>query len=76
MADPDYLIECSWEVCNKVGGIYTVVSSKADKVLDKFRGNYILVGPYFADKVQGVFSKNAINHKDKHFYFSTEDGFN
>ena len=26
---PDYLFEVSWEVCNKVGGIYTVVSTKA-----------------------------------------------
>ncbi|MBQ5895770.1 MAG: hypothetical protein IIW75_04270, partial [Bacteroidaceae bacterium] len=26
---PDYLFEISWEVCNKVGGIYTVVSTKA-----------------------------------------------
>ena len=25
----DFLIEASWEVCNKVGGIYTVVKSKA-----------------------------------------------
>ena len=26
---PDYLFEVSWEVCNKVGGIYTVVATKA-----------------------------------------------
>ena len=24
---PDYLFEVSWEVCNKVGGIHTVVST-------------------------------------------------
>ena len=28
-ADLDLLIETSWEVCNKVGGIYTVLSTKA-----------------------------------------------
>ena len=26
---PDYLFEVSWEVCNKVGGIYTVIATKA-----------------------------------------------
>ena len=26
---PDYIFETSWEVCNKVGGIYTVLSSRA-----------------------------------------------
>ena len=26
---PDYLFEVSWEVCNKVGGIHTVISTKA-----------------------------------------------
>jgi glycogen(starch) synthase len=57
MASPDYLIECSWEVCNKVGGIYTVVSSKAELIQEKFKDNYLLVGPYFADKTAGVFEE-------------------
>ncbi|MCK5107387.1 MAG: glycosyltransferase [Nanoarchaeota archaeon] len=42
----DYLFESSWEVCNKVGGIYTVVKSKA-KLLTKLYKNYFLIGPYF-----------------------------
>ena len=25
---PDYIFEASWEVCNKVGGIYTVLSTR------------------------------------------------
>ena len=29
LINPDYLFEVSWEVCNKVGGIYTVISTKA-----------------------------------------------
>ena len=29
MLKPDYLFEVSWEVCNKMGGIYTVVATKA-----------------------------------------------
>ena len=57
MAEADYLIECSWEVCNKVGGIYTVITSKAELVKKKFKDNYLLVGPYFADKAPGVFEE-------------------
>lgn len=39
------LYEVSWEVCNKVGGIYTVISSKAEYISSKY-GNYTLIGPY------------------------------
>ncbi|WP_295936002.1 alpha-glucan family phosphorylase [uncultured Alistipes sp.] len=42
---PDYLFEVSWEVCNKVGGIHTVVSTKAQTVTRKFADRYILIGP-------------------------------
>ncbi len=39
------LLETSWEVCNKVGGIYAVVSSKALQAVDNFGENYWLLGP-------------------------------
>ena len=55
MVKPSFLYEVSWEVCNKVGGIYTVISSKAKKMIDHYDSQYCLIGPYFADKVQGVF---------------------
>jgi len=42
---PDYIFETSWEVCNKVGGIHTVVSTKALTLTEEFRDNYILIGP-------------------------------
>jgi glycogen phosphorylase/synthase len=42
---PDYLFEVSWEICNKVGGIYTVVSTKAPGIQREFGDNYILIGP-------------------------------
>ncbi len=42
---PDYLFEVSWEVCNKVGGIHTVVSTKALTSTKKFGDHYILIGP-------------------------------
>jgi glycogen phosphorylase/synthase len=42
---PDYLFEVSWEVCNKVGGIHTVLSTKSGLMQKKLNNNYILVGP-------------------------------
>ncbi len=41
-----HLFEVSWEVCNKVGGIHTVVSSKAKTLLDRFEDRYVAVGPW------------------------------
>ena len=41
----DFLFETSWEVCNKVGGIYTVISTKALNVSYEFGDNFILIGP-------------------------------
>ncbi len=41
----DYLFEVSWEVCNKVGGIYTVLSSKYLSMIDELYDRYIFVGP-------------------------------
>jgi phosphorylase/glycogen(starch) synthase len=42
---PDYLFEVSWEVCNKIGGIHTVISTKALTLTEQFKDNYILIGP-------------------------------
>lgn len=42
---PEYIFEVSWEVCNKVGGIHTVVSTKALTLVKKFENNLILIGP-------------------------------
>jgi glycogen phosphorylase/synthase len=42
---PDYLFEVSWEVCNKIGGIHTVISTKAGLLQKKFNSNYITIGP-------------------------------
>jgi len=42
---PDYLFEVSWEVCNKIGGIYTVISTKALSLSKELKDNYICIGP-------------------------------
>jgi len=44
---PDFIFESSWEVCNKVGGIYTVLSTRAKTLQDKFRDRIIFIGPDF-----------------------------
>ncbi len=41
----DLLMETSWEVCNKIGGIYTVLSTKAHVLQEKFNDKLIFVGP-------------------------------
>ncbi|MDD3665942.1 MAG: alpha-glucan family phosphorylase [Bacteroidales bacterium] len=41
----DYLFEVSWEVCNKIGGIYTVIASKSSFFKDRLQDNYIMIGP-------------------------------
>ena len=43
---PDYLFETSWEVCNKVGGIHTVIATKALYLSESFKKNHhIHIGP-------------------------------
>lgn len=42
---PDYIFESSWEVCNKVGGIYTVLSTRAKTLQDKMKDRIIFIGP-------------------------------
>ena len=42
---PDHIIEVSWEVCNKVGGIYTVLSTRAKTILTKTNAQLVFIGP-------------------------------
>jgi len=42
---PEILFEVSWEVCNKVGGIYTVLTSKSEEFLTRFGEHYLFIGP-------------------------------
>lgn len=42
---PDYIFEASWEVCNKVGGIYTVLSTRANTLQKKFTDKIFFIGP-------------------------------
>ena len=42
---PDYIFESSWEVCNKVGGIYAVLSTRAKTLKEKLGDRLIFIGP-------------------------------
>ena len=42
---PGYVFESSWEVCNKVGGIYTVLSTHAKTLSGKLHDNLVFIGP-------------------------------
>ncbi|XP_078286456.1 glycogen [starch] synthase, muscle-like [Rhinoraja longicauda] len=50
--DDAILVEIAWEVTNKVGGIYTVIQSKAKITTDEWHDNYFLIGPYFEHNVK------------------------
>lgn len=47
---PDYLFEVSWEVCNLVGGIYTVLSTKARTLQKINKDKNIFIGPDDVEK--------------------------
>ncbi len=42
---PNYLFEVSWEVCNKMGGIHTVLSTKAKSAIASLKDHYMVIGP-------------------------------
>lgn len=69
------LVEVSWEACNQVGGIYTVIRSKAPVMVNNWGTNYCLVGPYLSrnilaeleplDQTADVFGQAAENIRKK-----------
>ena len=42
---PDYIFETSWEVCNMVGGIYTVLSTRAATLQQTHPDKLVFIGP-------------------------------
>jgi glycogen synthase len=70
-----YLIEVAWEVCNQVGGIYTVIRSKAPAMMERWGENYCMVGPYVnknvlaelepLDDTRDIFGQASSNLKKK-----------
>jgi len=69
MSEDKILIEVSWEIANKVGGIYTVIKEKADYILKYFR-NYYVIGPYLPNRSSLEFS--SLNPSDDILYVINE----
>ena len=69
------LVECAWEVCNQLGGIYTVIRSKAPAIMENWGGRYCMIGPYVNKNIQAeleplndvedVFGQAAANLRKK-----------
>lgn len=61
------LFEVSWEVCNKIGGIFTVLSSKARQMQQHYN-DYFLIGPYFQKSSKSIFKEKPVPEKYKETY--------
>ena len=54
---PDYIFESSWEVCNKVGGIYTVLSTRAKTLQEALQDKIVFIGPDFWKEQESPYFK-------------------
>lgn len=71
---PDYIFETSWEVCNMVGGIYTVLSTKADTLKEKIGDKLIFIGPdIWKGKENPLFDEHPEMFPE--FYAFMQDGY-
>jgi glycogen synthase len=61
---PDYIFETSWEVCNKIGGIYTVLSTKARTLKQDLDDHLIFIGPDLGIGAQNDFIESATLFQD------------
>ena len=73
---PDYIFESSWEVCNKVGGIYTVLSTRAKTLQDKNKDHIIFIGPDCWGDKQSPYFKEDTNLFADWKQKALEDGIN
>ena len=55
---PDYIFETSWEVCNKVGGIYAVLSTRAATMQQKYPDRVFFFGPDLKETSDLYFREN------------------
>ncbi len=63
-----HLFEVSWEVCNKVGGINTVLVSKAPYLVKQYKENYALIGPYFPESAVAEFQEKIPPDRLHHIF--------
>ena len=70
----NYIFQTSWEVCNKIGGIYTVLSTQAKSLHDIHGDNLIYVGPYFGANGNLLFKEDKKTFKDWAKAYKEETG--
>lgn len=71
---PDYIFEASWEVCNKVGGIYTVLSTRANTLQKELHDRIFFIGPdIWKGKENPLFIESAELYADWKRKASTND---
>lgn len=58
MLTPDYIFETSWEVCNKVGGIYAVLSTRAASMQQLCKDKVFFIGPDLSEQNTPFFKES------------------
>lgn len=72
---PEYIFETSWEVCNMVGGIYTVLSTRSRTLCDQYHDKLIFIGPdVWGNNESPYFEQNNELLKDWKEHFIRETG--
>lgn len=66
------IFEVSWEVCNFVGGINTVIKSKAAQMNKLYNDNYFLIGPFFLNQLKGEFEEKVVDKNLKRVFQKLE----
>ncbi len=72
---PHFVFETSWEVCNMVGGIYTVLSTRARELSKTLKDNLIFIGPDVWKKHDSPYfeeDKTLFSEWVKHIHHTTE----
>ena len=72
MLSPDYIFETSWEVCNRVGGIYAVLSTRAASMQAEHPDRVFFFGPDFGDHSDIFFQEDKSLLKDWKSTFSRQ----
>ena len=71
---PGYIFESSWEVCNKVGGIYTVLSTRAKTLQEAFKDRLFFIGPdVWKGKNNPLFLEDDSLYKEWKTYAKTQE---
>jgi len=61
MKQPDYIFETSWEVCNRVGGIYAVLSTRAATMQAEHPDKVVFIGPDFGEHSDIYFEAEKVS---------------